>query len=156
MRSAAIAATILALLALAFVSAQAADAGGSKTVKPSQSRAPAATTGAQSRNPKAANGSDGYYEQIEGSVPFGSKRWWDIYSSRPRGGSNLTGPAGCSCNRTAAVHLQHPELAGCALCWLRLTHSLQVQRARCACRPLLPHQHCAASLAQQRAMPREQ
>jgi hypothetical protein len=85
MRTATIAAAVLALLAPAFVSAQAADAGGSRTAKRLQSRAPAASSGAQRRDPKAQNGYD-YYEQIEDRVPFGSKRWWDVYSSRPRAG----------------------------------------------------------------------
>ena len=81
-----IVAAILALLSLALLSAGAVDAAsGSKKVKRSQgSPAPASRT--QSRNPMAENGYVGYYERVENRVPFGSKLWWDVYSSMPRGG----------------------------------------------------------------------
>ncbi len=34
----------------------------------------------------AQNGYSGYYERIEDRVPFGSRIWWDVYISMPRGG----------------------------------------------------------------------
>jgi hypothetical protein len=80
-----IVAAIFALLSLALLSAGAVDASGSKKVKRSQS-SPAPASRAQSRNPMAENGYVGYYERVENRVPFGSKLWWDVYSSMPRGG----------------------------------------------------------------------
>ncbi len=80
-----IVAAILALLSLALLSAGAVDASDSKKVKRSQS-SPAPASRTQSRNPMAENGYVGYYERVENRVPFGSKLWWDVYSSMPRGG----------------------------------------------------------------------
>lgn len=75
------------LLALSLVAglAGAAEAASTRKGKRLQS-SPAAAHGAQSRNPMAQNSFNGYYERIEDRVPFGSKIWWDVYSSMPRGG----------------------------------------------------------------------
>ena len=38
------------------------------------------------RDPKAENGYNGYYENVLERVPFGSQLWWRVYHSYPRGG----------------------------------------------------------------------
>lgn len=75
------------LLALSLVAASvgAAEAASTRKGKRVQS-SPAAAAPAQSRNPMTQSSYNGYYERIENRVPFGSKIWWDVYSSMPRGG----------------------------------------------------------------------
>jgi hypothetical protein len=79
------AAACLLLLPLASAFAGDADAAGvRKSRRPQASPAPAVR--APSRDPMAQNGYSGYYERIEDRVPFGSRIWWDVYTSMPRGG----------------------------------------------------------------------
>jgi hypothetical protein len=80
-----VAAFSLLVLPLAFAFAGDADAAVVKKSKRLQA-SPVPAARAQSRNPMAENGYSGYYERIEDRVPFGSKIWWDVYSSMPRGG----------------------------------------------------------------------
>jgi hypothetical protein len=77
------AASALVFLA-ALVFAGDAGAGARKSKRVQASPVPAAS--ARARNPMAENGYNGYYERIEDRVPFGSKIWWDVYTSMPRGG----------------------------------------------------------------------
>lgn len=77
------AAQIVLAVVLAAALAVPAEAASSRKGKRLQS-SPAAAP-AQSGNPMARNGYSGYYERIEDRVPFGSKVWWDVYNSMPRG-----------------------------------------------------------------------
>jgi hypothetical protein len=80
-----VAATTLLVVALAVGTAADADAASTKRSKRAQT-SPVATPSTQARDPMAQNGYSGYYQRIEDKVPFGSKLWWDVYSSMPRGG----------------------------------------------------------------------
>ncbi len=79
------AAVSLLVLPLALTIAGDADAAGVRKSRRPQT-SPAAAVRAPSRDPMAQNGYSGYYELIEDRVPFGSRIWWDVYTSMPRGG----------------------------------------------------------------------
>jgi hypothetical protein len=75
------------LLIASLVLASASDADASDTRKGKRwQTSPLPAARAQSRHPTAEKSYSGYYERIEDRVPFGSRIWWDVYSSMPRGG----------------------------------------------------------------------
>ena len=77
-----LAGAVLMGLALVVGGATTSDAASSRKAK----RAPQSKPVAQTRDPKAQPGYNGYYERMEDRVPFGTKLWWDVYSSMPRSG----------------------------------------------------------------------
>jgi hypothetical protein len=64
-----------------------AEASGARTKRPHLAvhRKHLAASPASYRNPMAANDYDGYYERVLDRVPFGSKIWWRVYDSYPKG-----------------------------------------------------------------------
>ena len=85
-----VATTLLALaLALVPVAGQAgqADGGGArkKRLHVGAHRQHFAASTYRYRNPMAANDYNGYYENILDKAPFGSKVWWRVYNSYPKG-----------------------------------------------------------------------
>jgi hypothetical protein len=76
------AARALLVLPLALASASDADASGARKSKRSQANS---VTAARTSSGSPTNGYK-YYERIEDRVPFGTRIWWDVYASMPRGG----------------------------------------------------------------------
>jgi hypothetical protein len=78
-------------LAMAIVPAMSlasqAEASGARKTRPHVvvHRKHFAASEPSSRNPMAANDYNGYYERVLDRVPFGSKIWWRVYDSYPKG-----------------------------------------------------------------------
>jgi hypothetical protein len=64
-----------------------AEASGARKKRPHMAsyRQHFAATTSSYRNPMAANDYSGYYERVLDRVPFGSKVWWRVYDSYPKG-----------------------------------------------------------------------